>query len=253
MSEYQQKVEKKPRDPFDEDDIILLMRKLLNTIEKDIFPLTKVQCAKGDRVYGASIHSMKEPYNTICYDTNRSETIDPLYHGETACIHTFFKMNKHIKEFKLGNNLSELKNSEYDLDPTQCILLSTHEPCSLCLSAICWSGFNNFLYLFTYHDHGGSTSFEMPIGKKMLKEVFGNDGTPQNPWYHKKNSFFESHSIKWIIQNKIVKDLKCKQDLLDQISKIEKMYDRLAQDYPGCETVKHYVKPKKELYGRGKL
>ena len=245
------KIETNARDPFTEDEIIVLMRKLLGTIEKDIFPLTAVQVAKGDRVFGASIHSMKEPWDTVCYDTNRSSTIDPLYHGETSCIHTFFKLDKHIKQFKLGNNLSNLRNSEYDLDPTQCIFLATHEPCSLCLSAISWAGFNNFLYLFTYED--SATNFEMPIDIKMLQDVFGNDGTKQNPYYHKKNSFFESHSIKWIIENKVVKDIKCKTDLLDHVRKIEKMYDGLVQEHPGCDKEKHYLYTRKELIGRSKL
>ena len=45
-------------DKFTEEEIIRLMRKLLNTIEKDIYPLTAVQVAKGDRVFGSSIHSI---------------------------------------------------------------------------------------------------------------------------------------------------------------------------------------------------
>ena len=93
----------------------------------------------------------------------------------------------------------------------------------------------------------------MPIDIKMLQDVFGNDGTPKNPYYHKKNSFFESHNIKWIVQNKIIKDQLCKQDLMDKIRKIEKMYDALVSKYPGCNQEKHYLQPRKYLFGRGKL
>ena len=53
------------------------------------------------------------------------------------------------------------------------IFLATHEPCSLCLSAITWTGFDNFYYLFSHED--SRDSFAIPHDLKILKEVFTLD------------------------------------------------------------------------------
>ena len=51
-----------------------------------------------------------------------------------------------------------------------CLFLSTHEPCSLCLSAITWAGFDNFHYLFGYVDT--RDAFNIPHDLRILSEVF---------------------------------------------------------------------------------
>ena len=60
-----------------------------------------------------------------------NELINPLFHGEISTINNFFKIKKNI-------------------NPKNCIFISSHEPCSLCLSGITWSGFTNFIYLYPY-------------------------------------------------------------------------------------------------------
>eukprot|EP01083_Nonionella_stella_P216907 779118_1 len=54
-----------------ETEIINLIQTFLNTIQNDIYPLTKQQVLKGDDVFGGSIHSAQSPYKTIVFDTNR--------------------------------------------------------------------------------------------------------------------------------------------------------------------------------------
>ena len=86
-----------------------------------------------------------------------------------------------------------------------CIFLSSHEPCSLCLSAITFSGFNNFYYLFPYEST--SEEFGIPHDLNILKEVFNiKDGN-----YIKNNSE---------LMNKILKiDFSKKENILHAFSK----------------------------------
>ena len=73
--------------------------------------------------------------------------------------------------------------------PKDCFFIATHEPCSLCLSAITWSGFDNFYYLFSYEDT--KDAFKIPHDLKILKEVFKCD----NGDYARENEFWTAYSI----------------------------------------------------------
>jgi tRNA(Arg) A34 adenosine deaminase TadA len=74
-------------------------------------------------------------------------------------------------------------------DTRDCLFLATHEPCSLCLSAITWAGFDNFTYLFAYEDT--RDAFNIPHDLKILEEVFGVG----NGAYRRENAFWTSRSI----------------------------------------------------------
>ena len=102
---------------------------LLNTILNEIIPMTRKAILKGNKIFGGAILS-KRDFSTIVVGTN-NEIINPLMHGEISVINKFYKK-------KIYNNFH----------PKDCIFLSTHEPCSLCLSAITWVGFDNFYYFF---------------------------------------------------------------------------------------------------------
>jgi tRNA(Arg) A34 adenosine deaminase TadA len=102
------------------------------------------------------------------------------------------------------------------------IFLSTHEPCTMCMSAIAWAGFDNFFYFFSHQD--SRDSFAIPHDLKMLKEVFGLE--PGG--YNHDNAFWRGRGIFDIIAT--LPDDEA-QPLLDQASRIRDRYADLSQSY----------------------
>ena len=97
---------------------------LISKILDEIIPATKISVANGNKIFGAAILK-KTDFSSLVIGTN-NEINNPLFHGEISAINSYFK----LKLFK-------------KIKPSECIFLSSHEPCSLCLSAITWSGFDN--------------------------------------------------------------------------------------------------------------
>ena len=147
-----------------------LITRLIDVIESDIVPLTAAGVLEGNKVFGSAI-LRKDDLSLVLAGTN-NEIENPLWHGEVHTLKLFY----------------EIPASERP-DTRDCIFLATHEPCSLCLSAITWTGFDNFYYLFKYADT--SETFNIPHDLKILSEVFDiNDGN-----YVRQNAFWKSHSI----------------------------------------------------------
>ena len=109
-------------------------------------------------------------------ETN-NEIENPLWHGEVHCLKRFYEMPKAERA-----------------DTRDCIFLATHEPCSLCLSAITWTGFDNFYYLFSHED--SRDSFAIPHDLKILKEVF----TLDPGGYNAENAYWKSFSIRRLVR-----------------------------------------------------
>ena len=152
----------------------LLLDKFLDVFNKDILPLTHKGVDLGNKIFGAAIIKKKD-YSLVVAGTN-NEMENPLWHGEIHTLKKFYEINKEIRP-----------------DEKDCIFISSHEPCSLCLSAITFSGFDNFYYLFPYQST--SDEFSIPHDLKILKEVFDiDDGN-----YMKKNSYWKSYSINNLI------------------------------------------------------
>jgi tRNA(Arg) A34 adenosine deaminase TadA len=148
-----------------------LLDRLLDVIERDVVPLTAAGVKKGNKLFGAAILN-KADGSLVLAETN-NELENPLWHGEVHALKRFYEMPK------------ETRPATGD-----CIFIATHEPCSLCLSAITWTGFDNFYYLFSHED--SRDAFAIPHDLKILKEVF----TLDPGGYAAENEFWKSYSIR---------------------------------------------------------
>ncbi|MBO6726081.1 MAG: nucleoside deaminase [Rhizobiaceae bacterium] len=152
-----------------------LLDALLETIEKEIIPKTKDGVKRGSKIFGAAL-LRKSDYSVVVAETN-NEIDNPLWHGEVHAL-------KRLYEIPI----------ETRPDTKELIFLSTHEPCSMCLSAIAWSGFDNFYYFFSHED--SRDSFSIPHDLRILKEIF----TLDPGGYRRTNAFWESHEIQSMIE-----------------------------------------------------
>lgn len=149
--------------------------RLLDVIEFDIVPMTNDGVTKGNKLFGAAILK-KSDLSLVLAETN-NELENPLWHGEIHALKRFYEMPADKRP-----------------DPKDCIFIATHEPCSLCLSAITWTGYDNFYYLFSHED--SRDSFAIPHDLKILKEVF----TLEPGGYNAKNAYWDSFSITKLVE-----------------------------------------------------
>ncbi|EXJ64306.1 hypothetical protein A1O7_00642 [Cladophialophora yegresii CBS 114405] len=188
---------------------------LLSTTEHAIIPLTAAQVAQGSKLFGAAILD-RSTLGTVLAETN-NERESPLLHGEINCIQQFFRLPKDTRP-----------------DTKDCIFFATHEPCSLCLSGITWSGFNEFYYMFTYED--SRDLFAIPYDIDILKSVY-QVATPgeseadlaAKPLYNRRNKFFTARSLAELIDE--VDDEATKAKLKGELRRVKQMYDGLSATY----------------------
>ncbi|MEK1851039.1 MAG: nucleoside deaminase [Phyllobacterium sp.] len=147
---------------------------LLDAMEHQIIPMTEKGVAAGNKIFGAAL-LRKSDFSVVLAETN-NETENPLWHGEVHTLKRFYEVD--------GNERP---------DPRELIFLSTHEPCSMCLSAITWAGFDNFYYFFSHED--SRDAFAIPHDLKILKEVF----TLEPGGYNRENAFWKSYAIHKLI------------------------------------------------------
>ena len=182
---------------------ISLIDRLFDVIEDDIVPKTAEGVAHGNKLFGAAILK-KDDHSLVLAETN-NEIENPLWHGEVHCLKRFYEMPKADRP-----------------DPGDCIFVATHEPCSLCLSAITWTGFDNFYYLFSHED--SRDSFAIPHDLKILKEVF----TLDPGGYNAENAYWKSYSLKRLIRELPEAE---RQRLEARVGKIAARYDELSAKY----------------------
>lgn len=180
-----------------------LIHRLFDVIEDDIVPKTEAGVAAGNKIFGAAI-LRKSDLSVVIAETN-NEIENPLWHGEMHAMKRFYELPKADRP-----------------DTKDCIFLSTHEPCSLCLSAITWAGFDNFHYFFSHEN--SRDSFAIPHDLKILKEVFGLE--PGD--YRTENAYWTSHSIRREIA---AMDEPGRSELTARAARIATRYDALSQVY----------------------
>ena len=179
------------------------LEKILNIFLKEVLPLTEQGVAKGSKIFGAAIIK-KDDLSLVAADTN-NEIENPLWHWEIHALKKFYELD------------SNTRPNEKD-----CMFLSSHEPCSMCLSAITFSGFDNFYYLYPYLET--NNEFNIPHDLNILKEVFKiNDGK-----YNKENSYWKSQNINLLIEKLPTSK---KEKKLSQLNEIKKKYQILSNQY----------------------
>ncbi|WP_284777539.1 nucleoside deaminase [Agrobacterium sp. lyk4-40-TYG-31] len=180
---------------------LTLASRLLDVIEKDILPLTTQGVSLGNKVFGAAI-LRKSDLSLVIAETN-NELENPLWHGEVHTLKRFYELGE--------------KPDTKDL-----IFLSTHEPCTMCMSAITWAGFDNFYSFFSHED--SRDAFAIPHDLKILKEVFGLE--PGG--YRRSNAFWNSYFISDLVENL---DDPLKSKLKEQTARIKAAYNDLSVNY----------------------
>ena len=194
-------------------DSSVLLSRLLDVIEFDLAPLSARRIREGDKIFGGAI-LRKDDLSLIIAETN-NETVNPLWHGEMHAIKRFFELP------------AEQRPSTKD-----CLFLATHEPCSLCLSGITWSGFDNFYYLFSYEDT--RDTFDIPHDIRILKEVYAvadpdrDAPAPDRDYYNRRNAFFESHDLTRMIAGL---DRGTKERLTGRVDDLTALYADLSATY----------------------
>jgi len=177
----------------------LLIPRFLDVIEKDILPKTRKGVEQGHKVFGAAIMK-REDLSLVIAGTNHEKEC-PLWHGEVYTIKKFFELPERP-------------------DPRDCIFLSTHEPCSMCLSALAWSGFPLVYFLFSYDET--RDDFEIPDDLKILHQIF------KCPKPERKSDYLEMFSIL-----ELLKDMPVHQSsrMLERINDIKDIYLEMSNIY----------------------
>lgn len=182
---------------------VSLVNRLFDVIEQDIVPKTRAGVAAGNKLFGAAI-LRKSDMSVVIAETN-NETENPLWHGEMHALKRFYELPKADRP-----------------DTRDCIFLATHEPCSLCLSAITWTGFDNFYYLFSHED--SRDSFAIPHDLNILKEVFRL--APGG--YNTENAYWKSFALRHLARA-LPADERSTAEA--RIARISDQYEALSQVY----------------------
>lgn len=194
-------------------DTASFVSRLLDVIEHDIVPKTADGVTRGNKLFGAAI-LRKSDLSVVIAETN-NETENPLWHGEMHAIKRFYELP-----------------ADQRPDPKDCIFVTTHEPCSLCLSGITWSGFDNFYFLFSHED--SRDSFAIPYDIQILQAIYavpdpGVETVPADrPLYNRHNAFFKSYAIQGLIAGL---DRTHKEDLLARVDNLVGTYADLSAIY----------------------
>jgi tRNA(Arg) A34 adenosine deaminase TadA len=147
-----------------------LVDRLLTVLREDVLPMTQAGVREGSKVFGAAVLS-KASLALVVAGPNE-EARNPLLHGEISCLNRYWSLPRESRP-----------------PPADCLFLSSHEPCPMCLAAIAWSGFDNFYYLFSYEN--SRDEFQIPHDLAILEEIFRcSDGA-----YAGTNAYWTSYYL----------------------------------------------------------
>ena len=175
--------------------------RLLEVIEQDILPLTERGVSGGNKVFGAAI-LRKSDLSLVLAGTN-DETENPLLHGEVNTLNQFYRLPNRPPT-------------------TELVFVTTHEPCTLCMSAITWSGFDNYYYFYSHED--SRDAFAIPHDLVILKELFGLE--PGG--YRRTNAFWTAYSIPALVDSAAEP---LRGQLRERAQAIRDRYQALSQQY----------------------
>ncbi|KAE8552458.1 hypothetical protein EYB25_006352 [Talaromyces marneffei] len=198
-----------------------LLDALCSCIEQDIHPLSAAAVAAGSKLFGATI-LRKSDLSVVYADTNQ-ERGSPLWHGETWTLKQFFEIP-----------------ADQRPDVAECLFLTTHEPCSLCLSAIVWSGFDNFIYMYTYEEthnifecHGDLDIFNnvFNVREDEVARQASADGrlSQVRPQYKLQSSMLVARSFAELIA--AVPGQEERDKYVAKVDAVKKRYGRLSEAY----------------------
>jgi tRNA(Arg) A34 adenosine deaminase TadA len=194
-------------------DTPVLLNRLLDVIEHDLVPLSEAGVANGNKIFGAAV--LRKSDLSLVVAAVNNETENPLWHGEMHAIKKLYELP-----------------ADQRPAPADCLFLATHEPCSLCLSGITWSGFDNFYYLFSYEET--RDAFGIPHDIRILREVYAvpdpdrAEVPADRPLYNRTNHFFSSHDI---VSMTAGLDRSSKEALVERIDGLTAAYRELSTAY----------------------
>jgi tRNA(Arg) A34 adenosine deaminase TadA len=180
--------------------------RLLDVIEQEIVPLTRAGVARGDKVFGAAILRARD-LSTVVVATNR-ETENPLFHGEISTINAYYAM--------------VAEDPSKRLPPADSVFLSTHEPCTMCASAIAWGGFRRVYYLFSHEE--SRDSFAIGHDLRILKELYRLDPGE----YARENAYWTACAL---ADEVAAQPEAARRALEAQLSRIRAVYAELSAVY----------------------
>ncbi|MDL2260522.1 hypothetical protein LJB99_06625 [Deltaproteobacteria bacterium OttesenSCG-928-K17] len=139
--------------------------RMIDIIEQDVVPLTLRGVKMGAKAFGAAIVKRKDL--SLVLATTNTQYASPLWHGELNAIREFYELQRRP-------------------EPSECLLLATHQPCCMCASAVAWGGFPECWYLFGYEQT--EEDFNVPFDIQMIRDIFGTDRPNQDNAYYKMRS-----------------------------------------------------------------
>jgi tRNA(Arg) A34 adenosine deaminase TadA len=184
-------------------DKVVLIDRLLDVVEHEIVPLTRVGVREGNKIFGGAV-LRKSDLSTVVAVTNR-ESVNPLDHGEIATINAFYAIPRGERP-----------------PAAETIFLSTHEPCPLCLGGLTWGGWDNFFYLFSYEDT--MDAFSIPHDILLNEEIWRvKDGE-----YDHKNRYWCAWHIPALIGDC---DPAARGDFMRRVADLAATYKELSAIY----------------------